>query len=133
MSAVAMVHATDPKSDIFLSLGDHLDQVTPLGADVLLAVYIRPEQTKGGILLPANQGMRKEDNYQGKVGLVLKLGPLAFRSDATHDFGEVVPRVGDWVAINVGDTWAFQLGDQRCRVAQDVDIKLILSAPDIVL
>ncbi len=130
-SALAMVHPVDPKHEIFREVASYLADVTPLGAEVLLAVYIRPEKTKGGILLPGNQGPRKEDSYQGKVGLVLALGEMAFTDDATHKW-PTKPKVGDWVAINVGDTWAFELGPRRCRVVEDVDVKLILQRPDIV-
>lgn len=130
--AVRMTHTVDPRDEIRAELRDHLGDVQPLGTEVLLAVYIRPEKTSGGLFLPANQGPRKEDSFQGKVGLVLAMGEAAFHEDANHRWGTVTPKVGDWVAVNVGDTWAFELGGRRCRVVEDVDVKLILQRPDIV-
>jgi co-chaperonin GroES (HSP10) len=132
-TAVAMLHTVDPKQEIMEALGPYLADVQPLGTEVLLAVYIRPERTRGGLLLTENQGMRKEDLHQGKVCLVLAMGELAFSEDATHRWGGITPKVGDWVAINVGDTWAFELGNRRCRVVEDVDVRLILKQPDIVM
>ena len=60
------------------------DGIDVLHNQILVAIYIRPEVTQGGIYL-ADQTI-KEDEYQGKCGLVLKSGPLAFKSDDRNDF-----------------------------------------------
>ncbi len=130
--ALAMVHATDPKAEIMREIEPFLADVQPLGTEVLLAVYVRPERMASGLYLPQNKGPMAEDRFQGKTGLVLAMGAMAFAEDATHRWGGVIPKVGDWVAINVGDTWAFELGTRRCRVVEDVDVKLLLQRPDIV-
>lgn len=130
--ALAMEHRVDPREEILADVRSLLADVTPLGTEVLLAVYIRPERTVGGILLPQNQGPRKEDLWQGKVGLILSMGEAAFSEDEHHRWGRTVPQVGDWVAINVGDTWSFELGGRRCRVVEDVDVKLIVRRPDAI-
>lgn len=82
---------------------------------VLVASFIRPEKTSGGIIRP--DATREEDKWQGKAGLILAVGPSAF------DFEEVIhdleagaplehvhaehnlPRVGDWVFFRGSDTW----------------------------
>ena len=131
-TAMQMVHDREPKMVIMDDVGPFLKDVQPLGTGVLLAVYVRPEVTKSGIYLPQNKGPMLEDNAQGKVGLVLALGEMAFTEDAQHRWGGVTPKVGDWVVIRVGDTFPFELGPRRCRVVEDVDIKVILQRPDIV-
>lgn len=131
-TALAMIHERDPRDVIMDEVRPFLGDVQPLGTEVLLAVYVRPEKTVGGILLPSNQGPRREDQWQGKTCLVLAMGEMAFVEDANHRWGETKPKVGDWVAINVGDTWSFELGPRRCRVAEDVDIKLVLQRPDVI-
>lgn len=128
--AVLMEHTVDPAKEHLDRVKDYVKDIEPLAAEVLLAVYLRPEKTKSGLFL--SDTSREEDRYQGKVGLVLKLGPIAFKDDATHSFGDRTPKIGDWVLINVGDTWAFDLGRQRCRFAEDVNIKAIINRPDIV-
>ena len=88
---------------------------------VIVATYIRPEKTSGGIIRPDQT--REEDKWQGKAGLVLKMGPSAFdfeevRERAAYclkagmdDGYEValremnIPRVGDWVFFRGSDTW----------------------------
>lgn len=129
--AILMTHTVDPKQEITDRVGDLADDLTIMGAQLLVAVYVRPEKTRSGIILSSDT--RNEDKWQGKVGLVLKCGPLAFEEDATHKFGDRVPVPGDWIVMNVGDTFAFELGEQRCRVIEDVNVKMITKRPDIVL
>ncbi len=132
--AILMVHDVDPRKALQDAMGRFADEMTVLGAQLLVAVYKRPDRTAGGVILA--ESTRKEDEYQGKVGLVLKIGPLAFQEDATHQFGDVIPKVGDWVMFNVGDTFGLHLGDSRdnkARIIEDVNVKAILKRPDIVL
>jgi co-chaperonin GroES (HSP10) len=125
-----MVHDEDPKTAIWDDCKAHLDKIEVLGARVLVGVYVRPEKTKSGLILTSNT--RKEDTYQGKVGLVLALGPIAFEDDPTHRFGAVKPRVGDWVVYNVGDTFGMEMGERRVRCVEDVDVHLIVQTPDSI-
>lgn len=125
-----VVHTTDPKQDIIDDVGSFINGIEPLGAGVLLVMYERGKQkgdvrTAGGIIVPETQtGTLREDKFQGKVGLVMALGPLAFQEDATHQWGGNTPKVGDWVMINVGDTYSFDLpNDRRARIAEDVNVK----------
>lgn len=131
MTALKMIHAVEPKQEILDEIGALIGDVEPLGAQVLVAAYVRPEKTAGGIILADNT--RGEDNYQGKVGLVLKLGPLAFADDAQHQWGARKPVVGDWVIFRVGDTFPTILGKRQCRFVEDVSVKAILARPDSVL
>ena len=131
--AVQMKHTVDPKKEIWDDVKPYLDDVEPIGTEVLLAVYLRPERTAGGIIVDlGDKGMKAEDRYQGKVGLVLKMGPVAFTEDDRHHWGGRIPQVGDWLAVSVGDTWSCELGNRRCRIVEDIHCKLILQRPDIV-
>ncbi len=102
----------------------------------LVATYIKPAITKGGIIIPTTSG--EEDRWQGKVGLLIAVGPSAFNYDevadaiqkaeqaAYDDAGEGeptdeeledaitgalascnVPRIGDWVAYRTSETHEF--------------------------
>lgn len=99
--------------------------------DVLVALFKRPEKTAGGVYMTARQ--LDEDVFQGKVGMVVRLGTLAFTADANHTWGEKTPSVGDWVVFRVSDGWPFLLGDVHCRLLRDVHIRMIVRSPDIVL
>lgn len=127
--ALTMLHARDPKETLFEEVGGAINDVELLGSTLLVAIYVRPTKTASGIYL--TEKTTDEDLYQGKVGLVLRLGPIAFKEDETHRFGGVVPKVGDWVLLNVGETWPFSLGKTRCRIVEDVSVKAILARPDL--
>jgi co-chaperonin GroES (HSP10) len=143
---VRVLHHTDPAEKIWEDLGWVIDGLTPTGADVLLVMYERVGQgeskTAGGIIIPDTKGgAATEDKYQGKVGLVVKMGPLAFQEDETHKWGNVIPKVGDWVLINVNEAFSFDVpvyrksaqrvgspeGQRRMRLVQDVYARIIAS------
>lgn len=128
--ALQMVHDRDPKDALLDQVGALAAKLTPIGARVLVATYIRPEKTTKGIIL--TEKYRQEDEYQGKVGLVLKMGPLAFTEDETHQWGGVTPKVGDWVLMNIGDTRRLSIGENPCRFIEDVAVQGILEEPDAV-
>ncbi len=127
-----MIHARDPRQEIFERLGPVLGNIEVFHNQILVAIYVRPEKTAGGILLPDSQ--QKEDVYQGKVGLVLKKGPLAFVNDARNDFAGQDVEVGDWIAYRAADGWLLNLsgasGKEAVRMLEDTHVKLRLTSPD---
>src|SRR5262245_21583298 len=67
---VELARADDPKQ----ALIDAVDvtDIEVFGENLLVATYIRPERKKGGIYRP--ESSIKEDEFQGNIGLVLKIG-----------------------------------------------------------
>ena len=128
--AIVMLHDRDPKLELQQAVVDLVNLVHPLGSGVLVAIYRRPEKTKGGIIMTDKS--RGEDDFQGKVGLVMDVGPMAFQDDETHRFMQPVPKIGDWIVFSVGETFSFELGSQRCRIVEDVAVRAIVDQPDIV-
>lgn len=129
-TAIRMLHTSDPADEIRKDIGIRLDDSKVTGALVLVGVYMRPKKTAGGIILTDNTAA--EDKFQGKVGLVLGMGPLAFKDDDVHKFGDVRPAVGDWIVFSIGDTFAAELGGRRVRFVEDVDVKMIIPSPDVL-
>jgi co-chaperonin GroES (HSP10) len=125
--AMKMIHNVDPRKVIWDSAGD-LKTIDLAANQVLIGLYKRPEKTASGLYL-ADQ-TRKEDEYQGKVGLVLKMGPLAFDDD--EYFKGFRANVGDWVAAWVSDGKQIQINDCLCRVVKDSEVRLRVDAPDRV-
>lgn len=131
--AVSMLHTISPKQVVWDALPKDIGDVQILANDVLVGMYVRPSQTASGIHLP-DKGIRSEDSIVGKAGMIIRMGPLAFVRDEGHDWGDVIPQVGDWVAIWVMDAArTLELGGQRCRVVEDVHVKMILPRPDMIL
>lgn len=124
---VSIATASDPKAEIIKLLGPALDQFSVLGDRVLVATYIRAEKTKGGIIMPGSQ--RDEDRYQGKVGLILKQGPTAFKYDGAYPYEGDVPSVGQWAVYRTSDTWEFFLNNVSCRLLPSDMIRAVIDDP----
>jgi co-chaperonin GroES (HSP10) len=127
--ALKMQHAVDPREDLWKQIGN-LDDIKIYNNWVLLAVYKRPEKTVGGILITDHT--RKEDEYQGKVGLVVKKGPVAFVDDERTSFAGQNVDLGDWVVFRTSDGWALEVHGVLCRMVQDTQIRLTVPNPDDV-
>lgn len=66
----------------------------PCGWNVLVLQYVTPER-KGGLIMPVQ--VQREDEFQGCVGIVLRLGPEAYKDQRKFPRGPWVA-AGDWVA-----------------------------------
>lgn len=129
MSVIKMEHAVDPKKALLDEIGD-VKPVKVFNNQVLVAVYIRPEKTKGGIIL-ANQ-TRNEDRFQSKVGLVVKTGPVAFIEEEPKWFRDVDVAVGDWIVFRPSDGWDITVNGVLCRMLMDTNIRMKIDHPDRV-
>lgn len=132
----------DPKREILERLGD-LSAIEIAQNEVLLAIYIRSEKTAGGIVLTAQN--LKEDRYQGKCGLVVKIGSACrfVRKDAATgiEYGLDI-KLHDWVVVRPSDTWPLDINSDtnglqvqdfvQCRLAYDDQIRLRVSDPRMV-
>jgi co-chaperonin GroES (HSP10) len=127
--AYVMAHTTDPKTDLLKEIGD-ISNVEVFNNQVLVAIYIRPEQTLGGIILTNN--IREEDKWQGKIGLVLKKGPSAFVDDSKNWFNGVDVEVNDWVVFRPSDGWGLTVNGNMCRLLDDTVIRGRVTHPDTI-
>jgi len=128
MPAVPMFHDRDPREALLEKIGS-VEDLELFHTQVLVAVYIAPEKTAGGIYRPdANV---EEDIYQSKIGLIIKTGDKAFKSDSKWSWPEDMG-VGDWVYFRVSDGWNVTVNNSRknvCRILEDVDIKGRIQQP----
>jgi co-chaperonin GroES (HSP10) len=128
MPATAYAHDEDPRLKLLDDLGD-ISKVELWHNQVLCAIYVAPEKTKGGIIRPASN--IEEDIHQGKVGLIVKMGEAAFQSDAKWQWPPDVG-LGDWIFYKVSDGWACSVNRVKCRILEDVDVKGRVAHPDQV-
>lgn len=129
MSQIAMEHDVDPRKAILKEIGK-LEDIEIFNNQLLCAVYIRPEKTKGGIVLPDQH--RSEDKFQGKVGLVLKKGPDAFVDNTNTWFNGVSVDVNDWIIFRPADGWSITVNGVLCRILNDINVRGRISHPDQV-
>lgn len=127
--------AQDPKQAIRDIIAPALPKIHVMANMVLVASYIRPEKTAGGILRPKTN--LEEDQWQGKVGLILKTGPQAFVSDESYEFHpDDIPQVGDWVVYRIGDALEVLLNGTTkisCRMVKDSAIRMRVTDPEVIL
>ena len=128
MPHMHMLHEIDPKDQILEAIGD-ISTVELFHNQVLLAVYIRPEKTKSGLILTDSH--RDEDRYQSKVGLLVKRGPMAFEQDGNW-FSGLSFNDHDWLVFRPSDGWSITVNGVLCRIFDDVNIKGRVPHPDAV-
>lgn len=132
MRALEVIHDQDPKEAIWKEIKPYIAAIEPMLNEIIIVTYERPAKTKGGIILADNT--RREDRYQGKLGLLVKMGPLAFQDSDDFKWGDRKPKIGDWVAVDVNETWQFVLGSRYCRQLRDAKVKqIVVGDPDILL
>lgn len=130
-AALKLSSASDPKKAIREILGKLSDQIDVLHGKVLIALYIAPEKTAGGIYRP--QENVKEDVWQGMVGLVVKKGLIAFKDDDTTKFGGAdLKEFEDWVAFTPGDGRRIQVNGVDCRIIEDTQIMMKVKDPTVI-
>lgn len=125
--------ATDPKMAIINEIGqDVINAYDVMEDDVLIGTYIRPERTKGGIIL--TDRMKEEDRFQGKVGLVLKMGPSAFKYDRSGQFpfeGNR-PEIHAWAVYRASDAWEVAIKGVSCRLVRSALIRGFVDDPAVI-
>lgn len=123
------------KADIFAKLESLMDLKVMMNR-VWIANWVRPESRDlgGGKRIYLTDNSRAEDVYQGCSGLIIKMGPLAFKSDADTNFPDPVPQVGDWVLFKrQNGGMRFKHNGVDCvMLEEERPIKGILSRPDVV-
>jgi len=129
MPAMVMQHDIDPKKALLKQIGNIKD-IEIYNNQILVAVYIRPEKTIGGIIIPDEN--RNEDKTQGKVGLVIKMGPDAFVDHTQQWFNGVNVQLNDWVIFKPSDGWTITVNKVVCRILDDINVKGRIQHPDQV-
>ncbi len=128
MPHMPMSHDKDPKDTLLDLIGD-ISEIELFHNQVLLAVYLRPEKTKSGLILTADH--LDEDRYQSKVGLLIKRGPLAFEQDGNW-FTGMTFQDHEWLIFRPSDGWSITVNGVLCRIFDDISIKGRAPHPDSV-
>ena len=105
-----------------------LDAILPLVKDldiyrneVLVVTAPNKAQSTGGIILP--EQYKKEQRFQGKIGLVVALGEIAFNDKDLWPNEDTRPTVGTWVFYRTADSNECAIGGYSCRFIDDNKIR----------
>lgn len=126
-----LANASNPALTLKMKVGD-LTKQKLMSNRVLVAIYVAPEKTRGGII--RTSGSLKEDIWQGSVGLVLMKGETAFKDEPetnTYFHGQDV-NVGDWVVFRPGDARRVQINGVECRFLEDTLIDMVIEDPELI-
>lgn len=127
MTAMLMAHDDDPKQKLLDEIGD-LSQVELFNNQILVAVYVRPTKTKSGLYLTDKYA--EEDKFQGKVGLLVGMGPAAFQDDSGQWFNNASFNLHDWLVYRPSDGWSITINGVLCRMLSDTQVKMRIPTPD---
>lgn len=142
MPALVGLHKKDPRKELLDKIGS-LDWITVRANQVLAAVYLSPKEKvlASGHTLYVPDETNDDDRFRGKVGLVVKMGPLAFTDDPEHGI-RFLPedrcKVGDWIVFRASDGWQMTITGKGsthstlCRVFVEGDIRAVIDRPDMV-
>lgn len=140
---LAEAAAHNPAEPLLAAAGD-LSDYEVFHNLILVATYVAPPRVLKGpkgedITLHMADNTMAEDRFQGKVGLVLKVGPTSFHDDTVAKFGGVSVKPGDWVVYRPSDGHELFIRDRRktneglsCRLIEDVFIRGRVSDPSLV-
>lgn len=132
MSVTLMQHDVDPATKLLDELGD-ISGIEVFNDRVLVAIYRHEGKTRGGILTPIVT--HTESDYQGKAGLVLKVGPCVNPEGRDRVRGaDVTP--GDWVIVNPSSGLSMHAGKHgskaMLRMLPESEIHMRVSQPDLI-
>ena len=129
LKVTEVADSDDPRSTIIEMVGD-LSDYHVLGSRVLVGTYIASRMTKGGIWRPEKS--IDEDRWQGKVGLVLKMGPMAFKYDGSFAYEGTKPEIGQWVEYRPAETSEVGIRGAPCRYIDSQNIRAVIPDPSLI-
>ena len=98
--------------------------------DVLIVTAPTMTKSKGGIIF--TDPTKNEDRFQGKIGMVVKIGEVAFNDPEIWPNEDTRPTIGDWVVYRNADTHECAINKISCRFIKDYLIIGKVSAPDAI-
>ncbi len=123
------------RAEIFDKLGD-ISGVRVTLNRILLAIYVRPNTRKlaNGSFLHLPDSAVDEDKWQGKSGLVVKLGPHAYAENPEIAFTDDDKcEMGDWVLFRQGDGFKLSVNGVECVMLEsERGVKAVIPRPDMV-
>lgn len=130
----AELYAKDPREFLLDRCQMWMDNIHWFGNYVIAATYYLPayETLPGGQKFYRSQKSQDEALWQGKVGLVLGKGPLAFVDDDRNKFHGQNVKIGDWIMWDIHDARQTTVNRVHCRWIPDVRILGTVDDPKLV-
>jgi hypothetical protein len=129
-------YAADPKGFLLDRCAIWLDNMEFFHNFIVTATYYLPafQRFAGGAKFHMPQVSHDEALWQGKVGLVIGKGPLAFKDVPQLGVffeGQNVEK-GDWLQYDIHDPRQFTINKIHCRLLKDVHVIARVKDPRLV-
>lgn len=135
MKTALKVTPLDVERQRLLAQLPDLSDMQVFGNRVLVAKFTRTTVGTSGRIIAADQ-TKTEDKWQGKIGLVIKVGAAAFRDEPGIEFYGDRVDVGDWIMFHYGDGWDLDIQGPTqkvaCKLIKDVNIHGVVTRPDFI-
>jgi hypothetical protein len=118
------------RAAILKDLEVYLDHIDLNRNRVMVATYVEPAITSGGIMLPPKT--LDESRFQGKAGLLIAKGPLAFKWDDPEGLESPEPEIGDWIFYRASDTFECGFAGVYCRMIFDDMVIGKVESPELI-
>lgn len=96
-----------------------------LGYQILVKGPLLPDKSEGGVILPTS--LKSEQQRRQTVGLVLKIGPSAFKGNLEDRKCEI----GDWVGYTNFERTPLEVGEHTLYYINDAHILARYSLEDV--
>jgi co-chaperonin GroES (HSP10) len=120
----------DPRQKVLDIIMPMIEGIELYRNEVLLVTAPNRTMSSGGIYIP--EGRKTEQRWQGKTGLVVALGEIAFQDDKLWPDAARRPKVGDWVLFATPNAPECSINGYSCRFIDDDKVRGRCSAPDSV-
>jgi hypothetical protein len=126
-------YAADPRQFLLDRTELWRKQCTVFHNWVITATYFLPHKIgKPGATIILPDVTHDEALYQGKIGLVIAKGPLAFKDDEHVKFQGQDVEIGEWVQYDVMEGRQFTMDNIHCRRLKDTQIVMRVPDPRLV-
>lgn len=126
-------YRNDPKSFLLDRCAMWVANCTVFHNWIITATYFLPHKIgTGNVTLYLPDSVHDEALYQGKIGLVVAKGPLAFHSDEHVDFQGQNVKLGDWVQYDILEGRQFTVDRVHCRRLKDTQLVMKVEDPRLV-
>ena len=98
----------------------------PVGFRILIAIPEKEEKTEGGVLLP--EDTRKREEAASMVGMVLKMGPDAYKDVERFPSGHWC-KEGDFILMRSYSGTRINVHGQEFRVINDDSVEAVVEDP----
>lgn len=132
MAVIQMRHDEAPDKKLLREIGD-ISGIEVFNDRILIGIYRHEGVTKGGIITSTKT--EDESDYQGKVGLILKVGPLVNAGEKAAGRGAEF-KIGDWVVVNPSSGLSMHGGShgskRMLRMLVERDVHMRVKSPDSI-